>query len=208
MANQLRQQEPGRTTGGARAAEIDHREVGELLCRARAGDRAALDQLVRKLTPLVWNVARARGLDRESASDVVQATWLAFLENMHAIRSPMAVAAWLVTVARHQAQRMRITARRVDLVEPNDLSLKPDPAPGFEAALANREQYQCLWENLRKLPPTCQELLRILAFTGHTSRCQVLEVLDMPPGSIGPNRIRCLKKLRALLQADPRWNPQ
>ena len=115
MASQLRQQKPDRTTSGARPAEVGHRDVGELLCRASAGDRAALDQLVTELTPLVWNVARARGLDKESASDVVQTTWLAFLENMHAIRSPMAVAAWLVTVARHQAQRVHIAARRVNL---------------------------------------------------------------------------------------------
>jgi RNA polymerase sigma factor (sigma-70 family) len=206
MAGDLRQQEPGLTTSGA--AKISHGEVGELLCRARAGDRVALDQLVRQLTPLVWNVARARGLDKESASDVVQATWLAFLENLHAIRSPMAVAAWLVTVTRNQAQRSRSAARRVEFVEPNDLSLEPDPVAGFETAVADREQYRCLWENLRELPPTCQELLRILAFTGHTSRRQVLEVFDMPPGSIGPTRIRCLKKLKDLLQADPRWDPQ
>lgn len=41
------------------------RMLAVLLIRARAGDRRALDQLVERLMPLVWNVARAQGLDIE-----------------------------------------------------------------------------------------------------------------------------------------------
>jgi len=192
----------------AGTAEVRHGETGELLRRARAGDRSAIDRLVTDLTPLLWNIARARGLGREAAADVVQATWISFLENLNEIRSPDAVAGWLVTVARRHAQKARARQRRIELVEPNDLTGQPDPDTAVDAALADREQYQCLWDNLRKLPPTCQEMLRILAATGRTARRDVLEVLDMPPGSIGPTRIRCLHKLRALLQADPRWNPK
>ena len=44
---------------------------------AREGDRQAMARLVDELTPLVWHVARANGLDRSVAEDVVQTVWLA-----------------------------------------------------------------------------------------------------------------------------------
>lgn len=179
---------------------------GELLRRARTGDRAALRQLIERLTPLVWNVARAQGLGAESAADATQQTWITFLQNMHLIRSPESLTGWLATVTRHNARKMRAAERRVELVEPHRLTDEPDPLADIDTDLVNREQHRCLWENLRKLPPACQELLRILAFTGHTSSRTVRDVLDMPPGSIGPTRGRCLAKLRTLLENDPRWS--
>jgi RNA polymerase sigma factor (sigma-70 family) len=192
----------------ARPAEIRRRETGELLRRVQAGERAALDQIVERLTPLMWNVARAQGLDKESASDVVQVTWVKLLENIHRIRSPEALISWLVTVTRHNAYATRTAQRRIELVDPHDLTDEPDPAAGLDTDLVKSEQYRCLWENLQKLPPTCQELLRILAFTGQTSYCTVSNVLDMPKGSIGPTRSRCLNKLKILLRHDPRWDSE
>ena len=121
-------------------------------------------------------------------------------------RSPESLTGWLVTVTRHNARKIRATERRVELVEPHRLTEEPDPLAHIDTDLLDRERYRCLLENLRKLPPTCQVLLRILAFTGHTSSRTVLDVLDMPPGSIGPTRGRCLAKLRTLLENDPRWS--
>lgn len=199
---------PIRTADLTRSAEVRRRETGALLRQAQAGERAALGQIVERLTPLMWNAARAQGLDRESASDAVQVTWVKLLENLHRIRSPEALTGWLVTVTRNNAHAIRTARRRVELVDPHDLTDEPDPAAGLDTDLAMDEQYRCLWDNLQKLPPTCQELLRILAFTGHTGYRTVGNVLDMPKGSIGPTRGRCLHKLRALLRNDRRWESE
>src|SRR5205085_2885834 len=37
----------------------------------RAGDQRALERLVRLLTPVLWQLARSYGLEREAAEDVV-----------------------------------------------------------------------------------------------------------------------------------------
>jgi DNA-directed RNA polymerase specialized sigma24 family protein len=183
------------TTDVAQLTEIRRHETGELLRRARAGERAALDQLVERLTPLVWNVARAQGLGKEAASGAVQATWVTFLKNMQLIESPKALVGWLITATRRNARTTHTTRQRAELVEPRD----PDPSV---TGIITREHYQCLWENLQKLPPTCQELLRILAFTGHTG----LDVLDTLRDGIGPACGQCLNTFRTLLQHDPRWS--
>jgi RNA polymerase sigma factor (sigma-70 family) len=185
--------------------EIRRRQLGLLLRRARDGDRRAFDEIIERLTPLVWNVARAQGLSRETASDVVQTTWLQLLEHLHSIRMPEALAGWLVTVTRHEAHKVRKAQRRDELVEPEVLSDRPDPTGDIESRIADQEQYLCLWRNLRKLEPRCQELLRIVAFADRPDYRAIAEALKMPRGSIGPSRGRCLSKLRALLDADPTW---
>ena len=190
------------------ADEARRRELAALLIRAREGDRGALDEIVDRMNLLVWNVARAQGLGREAAADVVQSTWVALLENLHTIRSPDALAAWLVTVTRRDARRARIAERRVDLVSPEHFVDLPAAFDNFENDIAEREQHRTLWVNLQKLPARCRELLRILAFTGRTEYRAVIEVLDMPKGSIGPTRSRCVRKLRDLLRNDPSWSPE
>jgi DNA-directed RNA polymerase specialized sigma24 family protein len=49
---------------------------------------------------------------------------------------------------------------------------------------------------LQILPPKCQQLLRLLATDPPASYEQVSAILDMPIGSIGPTRARCLERLR------------
>src|SRR3990170_4284226 len=70
----------------------------------RGGDSAALDDLVRLLSPVLWQVVRASGLDRDTAEDVVQTAWLALVRSGESIAEPRAVAGWLCTTARREAR--------------------------------------------------------------------------------------------------------
>src|SRR5262245_66651514 len=64
------------------------------------GDSTALDDLVRTLTPVLWQVVRAYGLDRHQSEDVVQTTWLTLVRKSDPIADPPAVASGLTaTVA-------------------------------------------------------------------------------------------------------------
>src|SRR5690349_15994234 len=73
--------------------------------RWRDGDAEALEELVRLLSPVLWHVVRATGLDRDRAEDVVQTTWIALVEHADSITSPQGIAAWLCTSARRAAWR-------------------------------------------------------------------------------------------------------
>jgi RNA polymerase sigma factor (sigma-70 family) len=175
------------------------------LGRARAGDRAALDEIVTQLNPLLWHVVRAQGLDAERAADVVQTTWLEFLRRMAEIRSPRALSAWLVTTARREAWHVRGRARR-EVADPNPvLDAATDPAPVLDDRLLSDERDRSLWRQWQRLNPRCRELLRIVAHVERPDYDAIAEALAMPRGSIGPTRGRCLAKLRELLLADPLW---
>lgn len=172
------------------------------LVAARSGDRKALDVLVAELTPLVWHVARGNGLDRTTAEDVVQTVWLALLRHLDRLDEPKALVGWLITTARREANRTRRRgAISVELpAEMAEQLVGDDPPP--EADLLRDERDQQLWAAFHKLPPRCQELLRLTVLAGRAEYRSVAEALNMPHGSIGPTRGRCLSSLRKLYDGE------
>jgi RNA polymerase sigma factor (sigma-70 family) len=174
----------------------------------QAGDRAALDTLVHDLSPLLWQVVRAQGADRQTAEDVVQVAWLTLLRKADTVRDPQAVVAWMLTTARREAWRaVRKTAlpRTVDDPEPV-MAVIPAPLddrPDVRVALS--EQQRLLWDHLHRLSDRCRRLLRVVAVVDRPDYSELSGVLGIPKGSVGPTRGRCLAKLRRALENDPAW---
>jgi RNA polymerase sigma factor (sigma-70 family) len=199
---------PSAETDRAGAEQARRTELAALLVRAQGGERAALDEIVDMLMPLVWNVARAGGADRELAADVVQNVWLVFLQRVGDIHNPAALASWLITVTRREVARLRTSTRRDLPVDQEMLTERPDPNVEVAAYVAEHENHRVLWQNLRQLSERCQELLRIVAFAERPNYRGIADKLRMPLGSIGPTRGRCLGELRRLLVNDPTWSLQ
>ncbi|WP_410609711.1 RNA polymerase sigma factor [Amycolatopsis sp. lyj-109] len=185
--------------------------IGELLEAARTGDRQCLAEIVRELTPMLWHIARAQGLDPDSSSDVVQHTWLTLVRSLADIRTPDALTGWLVVVTKREAWRVARALRAERLVDPADLRDSPDQDLGPEQLAVAAETNHRLWTLLRRLPDRCQRLLRIVAFVPRPDYRAVGASLGLPHGSIGPTRGRCLAQLRRLLEAGGRddevWVP-
>jgi RNA polymerase sigma factor (sigma-70 family) len=194
------------TDAGQVHAERAERTARLAACleRARGGERAALDEVVRELNPLLWHVARAQGLGTEEAADVVQTAWLALLRQLHDIRSPQALTAWLVTTTRREAWQVRDRSRR-HTTDHTVLESLPDPGPEPDERLLTSERDRILWAHFQRLPERCRALLRVVAHVDRPDYAVVSEALGMPHGSIGPTRGRCLAKLREMLMADPTW---
>lgn len=178
-----------------------------LLDEARAGRRDSLERIVRELSPLLWQVARAQGLDRDVAQDVVQTTWLSLLRHLDGIRTPAALTGWLVTVTKREAWRVSRASRSERPMDEVTAAAVPDRDPAPDDMLLTTDRDRALWTAVRKLSTRCQRLLRIVAFIHRPNYAAVAAALDMPQGSIGPTRGRCLAKLRQLLNSDPTWSP-
>jgi RNA polymerase sigma factor (sigma-70 family) len=190
-----------RPTGKAERTE----RLARCLERAREGDRAALNDAVPELNPLLWHVARAQGLAADDAADVVQTAWLELVRRLHDIRSPEALTAWLVSTTRREAWRARSRLRRQSGQGAEVLESMPDPGPEVGERLDMDERQHALARHFRRLPERCQALLRIVVLVDRPDYATVAEALEMPRGSIGPTRGRCLAKLREMLLADPAW---
>jgi RNA polymerase sigma factor (sigma-70 family) len=181
-----------------------HARIAALLQSAQSGRRESLNEIVVELSPLLWQVARAQGLEHEAAEDVIQCTWLSLLSHLDQIRSPIALTAWLVTATKREAWRTRAAHRAEQPVDRNLMTDMRDPEPIPEESVLLAERHHDVWRAVRLLPRRCQELLRVVAFTHRPDYDAVATALGMPRGSIGPTRGRCLAKLRILLDHDQR----
>lgn len=165
----------------------------------RDGDSRAMDDLVRLMSPVLWHVVRAYGLERTLAEDVVQTTWLRLVRAHESIADPRAVSAWLTTTARREAWRVGKAHGRVDTTDAEDLDILLPEQASAEDHAARGEENRRLWTAVRALNERCQRLLRVIAFEDRPDYASIAADLAMPVGSIGPTRQRCLGKLRALL---------
>ena len=173
--------------------------------RWRDGDPGALDDLVRLLSPMLWQVVRASGVDRATAEDVVQTTWLALVRSGETISEPRAVAGWLCTSARREAWRVARQSTRQQPVEDEAIARRLPDEPAPEGQVVLDDDNARLWASLGRLTERCQQLLRIVAAEPRPDYSMIAAELDMPVGSIGPTRGRCLDKLRReLVQAGGR----
>lgn len=162
----------------------------------REGDQEALEELVRLLSPTLWQVARACGLDRSHAEDVVQTTWLALVDHAGSITHPMAVAGWLCTSARRESWRVSKRVRRERPTDDEVLHPSMPASVGPEDQVVLAEDHAHLRTCLGRLTERCQSLLRMLAAGPRPEYAEVSAALGMAVGSIGPTRARCLDKLR------------
>ena len=83
------------------------RDLGTVTAAAiaayRSGDTSLMAEMVERVSPLLWRVARAQGLSTASAEDVVQTSWLRLLQHIDRIDEDRAVLKWLVTTVRREA---------------------------------------------------------------------------------------------------------
>lgn len=170
-----------------------------LFLRWRGGETRAMDELVRLMTPLLWHVVRAYGLDRALAEDVVQTTWLTLVRRHDSIVEPQAVSGWLTMVARREAWRVGKLQRRADPTEVEDLEPHLPAHQSAEQTAATDDESRRLWDAVSQLNDRCRRLLRIVAFEERPDYARIAQDMAMPIGSIGPTRQRCLGKLRSLL---------
>jgi RNA polymerase sigma factor (sigma-70 family) len=169
--------------------------LDRLVATAAAGDEVAWRTLVSRFGPRLLRLARSQGLNRQEAEDAVQETWVRLLRNITRVREPLALGGWLATTARHESLRVRERARRE---EPTDDELCSEAAAN-EAVEQQLDASECrvaVGRALEALPARHRRLMLALFAESDSSYGEIAHQLEMPVGSIGPIRGRCLAQLR------------
>lgn len=181
-----------------RAVDSSHalaEPLGSLALRAQEGDDDAWRELVDRHAGLVWSIIRTFAIGPDAQDDVFQTVWLRLAESLATIREPERLAAWLARVARNEAVAVYRSRRRVvPSEEPGAGMVRtlPDPSEG----LTRSEEHLAVKRGLAAIGRKCQRLLTLLVATPELSYAEVSELLEIPVGSIGPRRARCLRALR------------
>lgn len=171
-------------------------ETGDLVERARDGDREAWNELVDRYARMVVAIAASNGVRPADRDDVAQVTWLKLAQNLERIERPDAVGTWLAITCRNEALRVRALSGREIPVEDEHFDRIADDTDVEDEALRAVPDRE-LPAAFRKLSERCQTLLRLLLL--ERPYTEIAETLEMPVGAIGPTRQRCLDKLRRLL---------
>ena len=88
----------------------------------------------------------------------------------------------------------RVTVAEEGFIDDVDLTAV-DP----DIRVLAEERDRVLWEAYARLPARCRVMLMLLTAEPSLSYKELSEVLDMPIGSIGPTRGRCLTALRRVV---------
>jgi|tagenome__1003787_1003787.scaffolds.fasta_scaffold20659930_2 RNA polymerase sigma factor (sigma-70 family) len=173
-------------------------DVSVLVRAAADGDREAWNALVDRYIPLVWSVTRAYRLAQRDAEDVSQTVWLRLVEHLGDIREPRALPKWIMTTTKRESLRLLRAAQHELPVDPlTDTSLEAPDHEEVDAELLRSESHQALRDGLAELSAPHRELLLLLVADPPISYREISRLLDIPVGSIGPTRARCLDRLRA-----------
>ncbi|MFB9182152.1 RNA polymerase sigma factor [Dactylosporangium sucinum] len=165
-----------------------------LVLEARGGSQAAWDQLVERYAPLVYGICRRYGLTGMDVDDVGASVWLRLVERLETIREPAALPGWIVTTTRNECLRALRARQRTIPAEPDERLADDDPP--FDDWLVAQERGIALRAAFAGLPDRCRQLLALLFADPPTPYSEISAIIGIAVGAIGPNRQRCLDRLR------------
>jgi RNA polymerase sigma factor (sigma-70 family) len=185
----------GRVTQGNWSMRGDPPAVA-LVARAADGDRDAWNEIIERYAPLVWSIGTRYQLKNQDIEDVAQTVWLLLVQQLGKLREPTALPGWVATTTQRECLRVVTAGRRTEGATTLDdaISLVDDAVIEQEILAADRNA--ALRHALRELPPRCQQLLAMLLSDPPRSYAEISAALQIPIGTIGPQRARCLERLR------------
>jgi RNA polymerase sigma factor (sigma-70 family) len=178
-------------------AGTDGAQLAHMLVRARAGDQAAIGEIIERCTPMLRALARRYVANPAEVDDVLQDVWLTFVQNLDRIHEPAATRGWLVRVLTHTAWRaQRCSARAVPTADVGERAAVHDTEDAALRRVWCDELRERLTPALRALRPADRRLVVLLASERQPDYRTVSRLVRRPVGSIGPTRQRALERLR------------
>lgn len=170
-----------------------------LLRRARAGERAAFEQLYRWFERPVFTLAMRIGGDRDEAAEVLQETMLKVIDRISDFRGSSPFWGWLRQIAVNEAlmrlRRGRKLAHEISDETIHDFAEDPSPPP---PAAADTAQLQ---RAMAALPAATRSVLWLYHAEGYTHE-EIAGLMQRTPSFSKSQLARGTRRLRALLQAE------
>ena len=160
-------------------------------------DDDAFAVIKRRFQRLVWASSYGFGFDRHTRDDVAQLVWLKLFQNLTSIRDPSRLAGWLATTTRRECLRVVKARARFTLIESFEDDADTTTSKELDTAIIKDETVRLVAQALNSLDAECRQLLRLLSAEPALTYGEIAETLKAAPGSIGPWRQRCLRKLAA-----------
>jgi RNA polymerase sigma-70 factor (ECF subfamily) len=175
------------------ATAFDRGKLIELARAAGLGDAQALSALVSSTSGIVWRCCAAL-VDRGSADDLTQETYLRAMRSLASYRGEADPTHWLLTIARRVCAEEVGRRQRARAIEQRLLFERP-PEHSQPHALCD------LSDGLARLSPERREAFVLTAVAG-LSYAEAAEICGCPVGTIRSRVSRARAELIAMLAAD------
>ncbi len=169
------------------------------VARAQAGDRQALDRILRDHQGPLYLHIRTIMRDRDLAYDALQNSLLLIARQLGKLRDPRLFKAWAYRIATREGVRMSRRETRIrDFCDAELVSATaqtPVPTAAFDAdALRASAEY------LAALAPACQLVLR-MHYLEEMTFAEIAEALEIPVGTAKSRLNYGLARLRERMRA-------
>jgi RNA polymerase sigma-70 factor (ECF subfamily) len=169
----------------------------ELVERAREGDVAAFEEIVRTSSDRLYAIAFRILRDRDRAEDALQTALVRMWDDLSSLRDPDRFDAWsyrlLVRASYREAERER---RRSQV---RTIEVRPSSDDGFTRVAEVDE----LERGFRRLTPEHRAVLVLHYYLG-LPVVEIAETLGIPPGTAGSRLHYAVRSLRAACEAEAR----
>lgn len=176
---------------------------GSLVARARRGDTAAFDALVRRHYRASYAVALAVLRRRADAEDACQDAWVRALEKLDSCRKPERFVYWLLQIVRNHARNL-LAARRVRAAEPIESRNGTAAAVGADDPGQDHERERLrnrLEEALAEISEIQRTIVLLHDLDGWPHRA-IAESLEISEVMSRQHLFQARRRLRQLLGAD------
>jgi RNA polymerase sigma-70 factor, ECF subfamily len=170
----------------------------DLISRARQGDEAACESLVRQHQEAVFRLAYLLLGDAGDADDVAQETFIHALRALDRFDSSRPLRPWLMSITRNLASNRRRAVGRYLAALQRAARLAPEViAPKTE----HSEEAQELWQVVRRLERNDQEIIYLRYFL-EMSEAETAEALGVAQGTVKSRLHRALGRLRTVMEKE------
>jgi len=180
----------------------------EVVARAREGDRAAYDEMVRRFRPAVYDFIYRMVGHRELAEDLTHDTFLKVFSTMECNGPERRPSAWIRQVAHNTAwdyvKRKRPDSTRSPLtvtpgeIERQALHVMTTPSDTPTSGTDVGESVAALKRAIKRLRPEYRRCF-VLRYTEHKSYAEIARIMNLPASTVGTYLQRAREELKRRL---------
>jgi RNA polymerase sigma-70 factor (ECF subfamily) len=164
------------------------------MAMAEREEEKAFEELYNANARKVYAYLRSRGVDEQTAADILQETFVAAWRGSAGFKGSAKPLTWLIAISRHKlADEMRTCMRsRASPLEGNEEAAGPDPIAQAHVRISVRQAVQTL-EDAQK------ELLHLVFVLG-MGYAETAQVLEVPEGTVKSRMFALKRQLAGRLQ--------
>ena len=167
---------------------------------ARAGDRPAMEELIRAHSDSAFRFALTILRNQSDAEDATQSAFVKAFTNMNRFDPSRRFEPWLLSIVYHEALNLR-RADRTRWAFWQRQPKRPGAIESTESAALVRAEHQELWQALNRLKDDDRTILVLSYLLGY-GEAETAEVLSIKRGTVKSRKHNALQRLRALVERE------